>query len=65
MCGRYSQVRTWSDLVRLHRITASPTPLNLPARYNIAPTQDVSVVRLEKASGGRELATVRWGLLPF
>jgi putative SOS response-associated peptidase YedK len=52
MCGRYSQVRTWSDLVRLYRVTASPTPLNLPARYNIAPTQDVPVVRLEKESGG-------------
>lgn len=65
MCGRYSQARAWSDLVRLYRITAHAAPLNLPARYNIAPTQDVPIVRLEKEGGGRELVTVRWGLVPF
>lgn len=65
MCGRYSQLRSWSDLVRLYRITASQTRLNLPPRYNIAPTQDVPVVRHERQTGGRELALMRWGLVPF
>jgi putative SOS response-associated peptidase YedK len=32
-------------------------------RYNIAPTQDVAVVRVD-AQGERELAVVRWGLVP-
>jgi putative SOS response-associated peptidase YedK len=45
MCGRYSQLRSWSDLARLYNITTDQTPLNLPPRYNIAPTQDVPVVR--------------------
>jgi hypothetical protein len=35
MCGRYSQLRSWSDLVRLYNITADQTPLNLAPRYNI------------------------------
>ena len=65
MCGRYTQVRAWSDLVRLYRITAPVPPLNLPPRYNIAPTQDVPVVRADRKSGERELVMMRWGLVPF
>ena len=48
MCGRYSQRLSWSDLVRLYNITANQTLLNLPPRYNIAPTQDVPVVRTDR-----------------
>ena len=33
-------------------------------RFNIAPTQDAPVVRLAK-DGTRELAMLRWGLVPF
>ena len=60
MCGRYSQLRSWSDLVRLYKLTADQTPLNLPPRYNIAPTQDVPVVRFTREGGGRELVLLRW-----
>ena len=38
-----------------------------PQRFNIAPTQPVAVVRLRpgvEASGARELALLRWGLIP-
>ena len=52
MCGRYSQLRSWSDLVRLYRITASQTPLNLQPRYNIAPTQQLPVVRYTREGLG-------------
>ena len=38
------------------------TPLNLRPRYNVAPGQDVAVVRAEE--GGRGLAMLRWGLIP-
>ncbi len=34
----------------------------LEARYNIAPTQDVAIVRAGR-EGARELAVVRWGLI--
>jgi putative SOS response-associated peptidase YedK len=50
-------------MVRLYRITETASPLNVPVRYNVAPTQDVPAVRPAKA-GGRELAMLRWGLIP-
>ncbi len=64
MCGRYTQLRPWSELVALYRITADAPPPNLPPRYNIAPTQSVPIVRQGNEPDGRELALVRWGLLP-
>jgi putative SOS response-associated peptidase YedK len=38
---------------------------NLMPRYNIAPTQDVPVVRLTRDGTGPELIMARWGLVPF
>jgi putative SOS response-associated peptidase YedK len=35
---------------------------NFPPRYNVAPTQPISVVRL--VDGKRSFALIRWGLLP-
>ena len=62
MCGRYTQLRSWSELVQIFAaVTAAPAP-NAIARYNIAPTQNVAVVRLGTA--GRELLPMRWGLVP-
>jgi putative SOS response-associated peptidase YedK len=63
MCGRFTQQRTWAELVRLYKITeAAPAPNGL-ARYNIAPTQDIAVVYAD-AAGSRRLAPMRWGLVP-
>jgi putative SOS response-associated peptidase YedK len=63
MCGRFTQRLAWSELVRLYRITeAEPAP-NALARYNVAPTQPVAVVR-RTDDGGRVLSTMRWGLVP-
>lgn len=64
ICGRYTQLRPWSELVALYRITADVPPPNLPPRYNIAPTQSVPIVRQGNEPDERELALVRWGLLP-
>ncbi len=41
-----------------------PLP-NLRARYNVAPTQQVPIVRRAPANGERELTQVRWCLIPF
>src|SRR5262249_47767100 len=35
---------------------------NFPARYNVAPTQPVPIVRI--VEGQRQFALVRWGLIP-
>jgi putative SOS response-associated peptidase YedK len=41
-----------------------PDALNLEARYNIAPTQLVPAVRVAPGTDRRELALLRWGLVP-
>ena len=38
------------------------TEHQLPLRFNIAPTQDIPVIR--HSDQGRELAVLRWGLIP-
>ena len=64
MCGRFTNRFTWSELVRLYRLTESVTPpqSNFPARYNVAPTQIAPVVRLK--NDAREIALLKWGLVP-
>ena len=37
-------------------------PRNLRQRYNIAPTTTIDVIRL--GDHGRELVSMRWGLIP-
>lgn len=59
MCGRYTLTTTIARLVGLFDLSNLP---NLPARYNIAPTQEVAAVRLE--DGKRRLVFLRLGLIP-
>ena len=61
MCGRFTQRMTWRELHE--RMDLIGTPLNLRPRYNVAPGQDIAVVR-PGDSGGRRLAMLRWGLIP-
>jgi putative SOS response-associated peptidase YedK len=61
MCGRYSLTTPPEAMRRLFH--TSGALLNVPPRYNIAPTQEAAVVRL-RAEGGRELVLLRWGLVP-
>jgi putative SOS response-associated peptidase YedK len=42
---------------------ARQVPLFVP-RYNIAPTQDILVVRAQAKTAEREAAILRWGLIP-
>ena len=39
-------------------------PRNLRPRYNIAPTTNVDVIRVDR-EGRRELVSMRWGLVPY
>jgi len=64
MCGRFLLTAPVEALRRLFGVMELP---NLGARYNIAPTQDVPVVRVKPdstQSGDRELVMLRWGLIP-
>ena len=61
MCGRFSLTNTFDDLRDYFQLAGSP--LALSPRYNAAPSQDVTAVRLEE--GERRLIMLRWGLIPF
>ncbi len=60
MCGRYT-LSTPIDVVRdLFDLTEAP---ELRPRFNIAPTQEAPVVRVQ--AGARGLDLVKWGLVPY
>jgi putative SOS response-associated peptidase YedK len=61
MCGRFAFYSPTEAVVRLFGVEAAD---DLPPRYNIAPTQDAPVVRLDE-DGVRRLVPLRWGLVPF
>jgi putative SOS response-associated peptidase YedK len=59
MCGRYLIT---SSPEAFRRLFGYPEQPNFPARYNVAPTQPVPIVRL--IDGKRQFTLVRWGLIP-
>jgi putative SOS response-associated peptidase YedK len=62
MCGRYSLI---TEIAVLRELFGFEGPaLNLQPRWNIAPTQDAPVVRLD-ADGVRRVSMLRWGLVPY
>jgi putative SOS response-associated peptidase YedK len=63
MCGRFTVKATWAELVALYRLTMNAPPHNLRPRYNVCPTDPVDVVTASE--GKRELATMRWELVPW
>ncbi len=60
MCGRYSLAVSFEELSQYFRL--SDEDGNLEPHYNIAPSQNVPVVRL--LNGKRALASLHWGLIP-
>jgi putative SOS response-associated peptidase YedK len=58
VCGRF-QLGVPEDWLEDMGLTEAP---DLPARYNIAPSQDVAIVRQEGT--GRRASLARWGLVP-
>jgi putative SOS response-associated peptidase YedK len=61
MCGRYSITTNHEAIKRLFQVSGGANWWR--PRYNIAPTQDAPVIRLNDA-GQRELVQLRWGLVP-
>lgn len=62
MCGRFASMTSPEAMRRIFG-TKNATPDFLP-RYNLAPTQDMLVVRYNSESGERCLDIVKWGLIP-
>jgi putative SOS response-associated peptidase YedK len=61
MCGRFTQMLSWPELVSLYRIHDKAIP-NLRANFNAAPTQDLGVII--HGEDGLVYRTMRWGLVP-
>jgi putative SOS response-associated peptidase YedK len=64
MCGRYDNLiarEAYQAIFAMHRLPQS----NFPPRYNVAPTDEVPIVRVDPRDGERELAMARWGLVPW
>jgi putative SOS response-associated peptidase YedK len=61
MCGRFTLFEADKILSREFGVSGFPP---LSPRYNIAPSQPVAAVRAAPAGAGRELALLRWGLIP-
>lgn len=60
MCGRFIQATSGEFLAERFQLPAAP---DVTPRYNVAPGQPVGAVRIAE-DGGREWATLRWGLIP-
>jgi putative SOS response-associated peptidase YedK len=64
MCGRYDNLIARDAYAALFRTGRTPRS-NFPPRYNIAPTDQIPIVRIDPRDGERELVMARWGLIPF
>ncbi|UCF39568.1 MAG: SOS response-associated peptidase [Gemmatimonadota bacterium] len=61
MCGRFSQSQIAELDREIFKLLSVPT---LPPRYNVAPTQEVAVVRQGGDDAERSVGLLRWGLIP-
>src|SRR5262245_58510550 len=61
MCGRFTLRSSARSLAQAFDVPEVP---DLFARYNIAPTQPVPAVRRRAGQPGRQLVSLRWGLIP-
>ncbi|HJQ80032.1 MAG TPA: SOS response-associated peptidase [Lacipirellulaceae bacterium] len=66
MCGRFT-LRTPAPVLIGQfdvEVSADRQLALFAPRYNIAPTQEIVVVRADSGSGRRTASTMRWGLIP-
>jgi putative SOS response-associated peptidase YedK len=64
MCGRYDNLiarEAYRQLFKAERLPQS----NFPPRYNVAPTDQIPILRIDPRDGQRELVMARWGLVPW
>src|SRR5262245_14568313 len=61
MCGRFTLRSSPQAVAEAFGLPEAP---DLLPRFNIAPGQPVAVVRQKPQAEGRELALLRWGLIP-
>ena len=64
MCGRFARRSTQEVLADWFGVELEDMPWFAPT-YNAAPQSTQPIVRLNRDSGSREFALMRWGLVPF
>src|SRR6266446_6526786 len=65
MCGRAKLETDVSEIKIAFRIPPEyPTP-NFPPSWNVAPTDNLPIVRYDAKAGHRALDLMRWGLVPY
>jgi putative SOS response-associated peptidase YedK len=64
MCGRFARRSTQQVLADWFGVDLEDMPWFAPT-YNAAPQSVQPVVRMNRDSGNREFAQLRWGLVPF
>lgn len=61
MCGRFNLTAPGEEIAEAFGLEDVP---GLAPRYNIAPSQDIAVVRSDPGDQKRRLALLKWGLVP-
>ena len=64
MCGRAKLETDVSEIKIAFRIPPYPTP-NFAPSWNVAPTDNLLIVRYDAEAGSRTLDLMRWGLVPI
>lgn len=62
MCGRFGLLNPWAEMFEAYTLISAP--LNLQARFNIAPTQPVFAITGANGGGGNTATHFQWGLVP-
>ena len=64
MCGRYRRTTAEEEIARQYNIPIPPQ-LDLPISYNVAPSQNVLVIRQNSETKQSTLSSLKWGLVPI
>jgi putative SOS response-associated peptidase YedK len=64
MCGRFDNQIPRDEYQPIFKVDRLPLS-NFPPRYNVAPTDQILIVRVDPRDDTRELTMARWGLIPF
>jgi putative SOS response-associated peptidase YedK len=66
MCGRVKLSDDFSEIKIAFRIPPEyPTPNTYAPSWNVAPTDNLPIVRYNEKTGSRTLHMMRWGLVPY
>jgi putative SOS response-associated peptidase YedK len=66
MCGRYLRRSDKQRIAEAFHVAKGLADLVLPPwDYNVAPTSFQPVIRADRDTGEREIALLRWGLVPY